>query len=150
MMLLFCSLFSSRPLLIHFRERGHHDRWDTSCARVLPLWLQRPIHTAQGAICAVLLLEGVQGRGMETRQLAVASFPIQWQTCQMQALSRFETINLQFLNTVSCKVNTFRFQIRFCQEVNTRCIMPFCIVSKPNTFFTFCCQKSGSLFPINK
>lgn len=37
MMLLFCSLFSSRPLLIHFSERGHHDRWDTSCARVLPL-----------------------------------------------------------------------------------------------------------------
>ncbi len=97
MMLLFCSLFSSRPLLIHFSERGHHDRWDTSCARVLPLWLQRPIHTAQGAICAVLLLEGVQGRGMETRQLAVASFPIQRRTW------RFKTINLQFLNAVSCK-----------------------------------------------
>lgn len=74
MMLLFCSLFSSRPLLIHFRERRHHDRWDTSPAHVLPLRLRRPIHTAQGAICAVLLLEGVQGRGMETRQLAAAPF----------------------------------------------------------------------------
>lgn len=116
-MLLFFSLFSCRPLLIHFRERGQHDRWDTSCAHVLLLWLQRPIHTAQGAICAVFLLGGVQGRGMETRQLAVASFPIQRQT---QALSLYRTINLQFLNTVSS---------------STKWIMPFCIVSKSNKLY---------------
>lgn len=79
MLLLIHSLFSPRPLVIHFTERGHYDRWDTSRAHVLPLPLRRPIHTAQGAICA-LLLEGVQGRGMETRQPAVAFFPTQYET----------------------------------------------------------------------
>lgn len=80
MLLLIHSLFSSRPLVIHFTERGHYDRWDTSRAHVLPLPLRRPIHTAQGAICALLLLEGVQGRGMETRQPTVAFFPTQYET----------------------------------------------------------------------
>lgn len=79
-------------------KRRHHDRWETSCARVLPLRLRRPIRTAQGAICAVLLLEGVQGSGMETRQLALASFLIH---CQTWLLSLFKTINPPFHSTVS-------------------------------------------------
>lgn len=64
MMLLFGSQSFSRPLLTHFW--GRRTTWQMGCllCSYPPLWLQRPIHSAQGAICAALL----QGRGTETRQ----------------------------------------------------------------------------------
>lgn len=54
-----------------------------------------PFHTAQGAICVLLLFEGVQKKGMEIRQQAVALVLIQSKCGQTNALLLFKTIDLK-------------------------------------------------------
>lgn len=123
-LLLIHPIFSSRPLVIHFTERGHYNRWDTSRAHVLPLPLRRPLHTAQGAICALLLLEGVQERGMETRQPAVAFFPTQYETRP----------NKGFVTPHDKPPHT--------HAQKQKSIPPLCIVSKSNKIWFATCSQN--------